>query len=180
MEFVFRRLLLVLFQKEVGVLSAEKKDQGLLNEKVLLLPFLSSRTCDCDFFKITFTPRRLLRPCKLTEARDAVIILMNMVVMISPANIQKTPNTLPRTVLGALSPYLQTRNWTLFAKAKTCNVKTWHQISSYGSKYHHNKISKLLFRAFSSFYGGNVTSLTHLIPNFCVLLSPTNRSRSFF
>lgn len=56
--------------------------------------------------KITFTPRRSLRPCKLTEARDAVIILMNMVVMISPASIQKTPNTLPRIVLGALSPYL--------------------------------------------------------------------------
>lgn len=179
MEFVFRRLLLVLFQKEVGVLSAEKKDQGLLNGKVFLLTFLLVELV-IDFFKITFTPRRLLRPCKLTEARDAVIILMNMVVMISPANIQKTPNTLPRTVLGALSPYLQIRNWTLFAKAKTCNVKTWHQISSYGSKYHHNKISKLLFQVFPSFYGGNVTSLTHLIPNFCVLLSPTNRSRSLF
>ena len=53
------------------------------------------------------TPRRFVRPAILTEVSAEVMMLINMVVIISPASIHTTPTSLPGVVLGALSPYLQ-------------------------------------------------------------------------
>ena len=56
---------------------------------------------------LTATPLRLVPPSRLTEVSEVVMILMNTVVIISPASIHTIPSSLPRIVLGALSPYLQ-------------------------------------------------------------------------
>lgn len=58
---------------------------------------------------LTVTPRRLVRPSRLTLVNAAVMILMNMVMMIRPANIHISPRSFPGIVLGAKSPYLKYR-----------------------------------------------------------------------
>ena len=55
----------------------------------------------------TVTPRRLVRPSILTDVSDVVMILINIVMMIRPANIHTSPSSLPGIVLGAISPYLK-------------------------------------------------------------------------
>ena len=71
---------------------------------------------------LTVTPRRLVRPSRLTDVIDVVMMLMNMVVIIRPANIHTRPSSLPVIVLGALSPYLK-KNFMLCFHPIKCILK---------------------------------------------------------